>query len=91
MKCTFILQDKTDMFYNGSEAINYKGLLQEETHLAKFLRLEKLRADGLAKGRIGNQSFRDRVELNQKLRGNPEPSFTLEPRRGYKLATFIFA
>lgn len=38
--------------------------------------------------KIGNGSFRDRVDLNQLLRTPHEVTCTLAPRRGYILATF---
>lgn len=90
MKVTFILKDKSDAFYNGSEFCG-PGLLQQ-TPLEQFERLEKNAHDGLSTMRVGScNSFRDRVELNQIRRNGKAPAFTLEPRRGYKLATFTFS
>ena len=39
--------------------------------------------------KIGNGSFRDKVEWNQLFRDSRDKiSATIEPRRGYKLITF---
>jgi hypothetical protein len=90
MKVTFILKDKSDAFYNGSE-FSGVGLLQQSP-MEQFARLEKNASDGLVSMRIGScNAFRDRVELNQIRRNGKAPSFSLESRRGYKLATFIFS
>jgi len=86
MKTTFILKDFSDVFYDGSESI--VGLLTIPDD-EKFKRLTKMANEKRISMKIGNESFRDKVELNQILR---EPdcryTFKLEPRRGYKLATF---
>lgn len=99
MKVTFILKDLTEQFYNGNNApeeskMRIVGLLNIPTNRGKF---EHLRSNGLAalniSCKVGNGSFRDAVDFNQMFRkNNPpiEPSFKLEPRRGYKLATFEF-
>jgi len=89
MKATFILKDKTDVFYNGGGYFCEVGLLQMEP-LAQWGRLQKLSHDGLATLKVGDGSFRDNVELNQILRAGKAPTFKLEPRKGYKLATFEF-
>lgn len=88
MKVTFILQDKSEEFYNGSSFAGV-GLLQQPP-LEQFERLEKQAHNGLVKMKVGDGAFRDRVTLNQLRRTATVPSFKLEPRKGYKLATFIF-
>jgi len=89
MKVTFILKDKSDIFYNGGGYFCEVGLLQMEP-LAQWERLQKQAHDGLATLKIGTGQFRDKVELNQILRSGKSPTFKLEPRKGYKLATFDF-
>jgi hypothetical protein len=89
MKVTFILKDKSDAFYNGSEFVG-PGLLQQ-TPPEQFERLKQCAKEGLATRRIGScNAFRDQVELNQIIRTGKVPTFKLEARRGYKLATFQF-
>ena len=85
MKITVILKDKSDAFYNGNERI--VGLLQMDD-VKKFQRLNELVFEGRATSKVGNGSFRDKVELNQILRKPRTIHFKLEPRKGYKLATF---
>lgn len=88
MKVTFILKNVTEAFYMGmGESI--KGLLNM-TDVDKFTYLNKVRHDHVFGMKIGKGQFRDAVELNAMLRTNPAVSFSLEPRRGYKLATFTF-
>lgn len=38
--------------------------------------------------KVASGQFRDRVELNQIMRNPRFASYKLEPRKGYKLATF---
>jgi len=38
--------------------------------------------------KVGGGAFRDRVDLNQIMRTTRFTSYKLEPRKGYKLATF---
>ncbi|MCP3024977.1 hypothetical protein [Cupriavidus basilensis] len=86
MKVTFILKGVTDTFYEGrGDAI--VGLLNM-SDAEKFAYLNKARHDFGFSMKIGTGQFRDAVELNQILREAPAFTFTLEPRRGYKLATF---
>ena len=86
MKTTVILKDFTDDFYNGvGESI--KGLLNM-TDEEKFAYLTNLGHQKRVSVKIGDGSFRDRVELNGMLRSPCKYTFKLEPRRGYKLATF---
>lgn len=89
MKVTFILKDKSEAFYNGSE-FSGVGLLHQGPQ-DQYDRCVKTCLDGLATMKVGNGSFRDRVELNQIQRNGKPPSFKLESRKGYKLATFEFS
>ena len=86
MKITFILKDLTDAFYEGfGESI--VGLLNMADP-DKFAKLNKMAHEKRVKMKIGNDSFRDKVELTQMLRSPCAYSFKLEPRKGYRLATF---
>ena len=89
MKITFTLKDLTDAFYNGmGESI--VGLLNMPDN-EKFIYLMRKAQQRELKisMKIGAGQFRDSVELNHLLRkDNLSYSFKLEPRRGYKLATF---
>lgn len=87
MKCTAILRDFSAVFYDGGHGI--PSFLAMEPR-AQFERLVEM-GNERAPLKIGNGSFRDRVELNQIRRGNCLVTFKLEPRRGYKLATFEFS
>lgn len=91
MKATFILKDLSETFFKGNGG-SIKGFLNLESNLARFRYLTSSTARDLQiTCKVGHaDSFRDKVELNQMLRSNPEPTFKLEPRRGYKLATFEF-
>ena len=87
MKVTFILKDLTETFYNGNGS-SIVGLLNQSDK-DKFSYLTSSNAKDLSiTCKIGNGWFQERVELNQLIRNNPNYSFKLEPRRGYKLATF---
>jgi hypothetical protein len=87
MKVTCILKDFTDSFYNGF-GDSIPGLL----NMADPEKFEKLRIMASEKRitmKIGNGSFNQAVELNQiRCSRHPRYTFKLEPRKGYKLATF---
>jgi len=91
MRITFILKNLSDTFYNGDEKFSCfgPGLLQQ-TNSDKFKRLTSSDAKDLGiTCQIGHcNAFRDKVELNQLMRGGHSIEFKLEPRRGYKLAIF---
>ena len=57
----------------------------------KFAYLNKVRHDMGFTQKIGSGQFRDAVELNARMRTNPAFEFSLEPRKGYKLATFLIS
>jgi hypothetical protein len=87
MKVTVILKDFTEQFYNGfGESI--PGLLNM-ANPEKFEKLRLMSAEKRVTMRIGNGSFRDQVDLNSIRKSqHPQYSFKIEPRKGYKLATF---
>lgn len=89
MKVTFICKNLTDIFYNGNG-----GSIQGINNLSDLERLEKLfKYSGLAEyqisSKIGDNSFRDKVDLNAlKRNGWKVESYKFENRKGYKLLTF---
>lgn len=89
MKVTFICKNLTEVFYNGNG-----GSIQGINNLSDLERLEKLfKYSGLPEyqisSKIGNNSFRDKVDLNAlKRKGWKVKSYKLENRKGYKLITF---
>lgn len=86
MKVTVILKDFSDAFYEGmGESII--GLFQLSDS-EKFDKLKRMHHEKRVCMKIGSGQFRDAAELNQLLRSPCIYSFKLEPRRGYKLATF---
>ena len=86
MKVTATLHTLSDNFY--SELI---GMEPREVH--DYINRLKNDLPHCIKMKVGNGQFRDAVELNQLKRGPCAPCVTykLEPRRGYKLATFEFS
>lgn len=89
MKVTFICKNLTEVFYNGNG-----GSIQGINNLCDLDRLEKLfKYSGLQEydisSKIGDGSFRDKVDLNSlKRKGWKVKSYKLENRKGYKLITF---
>ena len=86
MKITFILKDFTDVFYNG-HGDSIVGLLNMD-NAAKFETCRRLAGEKRVTMKIGTGQFRDAVELNAMRRLPCAIDFKIEPRRGYKLATF---
>ena len=89
MKATAIIRDLSDQFWNGfGESIP---AFLSQSPLAQFQSAERL-AHEMPRNvtlKIGNGSFRDKVEWNQLFRDSRDKiSATIEPRRGYKLITF---
>ena len=83
MKVTYILKDKSESYIDGIKAMQ---ALQAFDYLNK-------EANGQyvynVSQKIGNGSFRDKVELNQIMRKEIiQAWFSFEPRKGYILATF---
>ena len=87
MKVTAILKDFSDQFYNGTESGSIPAFLTM-TPGDKWEKVRRLAADKRVSLKIGTGQFRDQVELNQILRNPVSIAFKIEPRRGYKLATF---
>ena len=87
IKATVIIKDVSEVFFdgNGSSII---GLLNM-TDADKFKYLQNHSLGFPVK--IGNGSFRERVYLNSMIKGSHTISFKIDPRRGYKLATFTFS
>lgn len=85
MKVTFILKNLTDRFYDG---------LSDLSNTDKFWELRKLSAGDLRhciSMKIGTGQFRDAVDLNEIVKRDHSATFKIEPRKGYRLATFIFS
>lgn len=89
MKVTFILRDLTEAFYegNGGAIIGINSMPDAD----KFAHLSK-QANGdlrhCVSMKIGNGSFRDKADLNSLVRDGASYTCRLEPRKGYRLATF---
>ena len=88
MKVTAIIKDVNDQFFsgNGGSIVGLNNLDDKE----KF---DYLMNKGVSPGsgittKVGNGSFRDKVELNQIRRNCPRFTYKLEFRKGYQLATF---
>lgn len=85
MKITVILKDFTEQFFIGfGEIVGFNQMADIE----KFNYCKKLSTDKRATMKIGSGQFRDAVEFNSLMRNPCNIEFKLEPRRGYKLATF---
>jgi len=91
MKITAIFRDLSDQFWNGfgdsiPAFLNLSPLAQFER--AQFLAHEMPRNVSV---KIGNGSFRDKVEWNQAMRDakrKERMTAKIELRRGYRLITF---
>ena len=89
MKVKFILRGLTDAFFDGNSG-SIVGLMNL-SDADKFAELKRHATGDLRHAvsmEVGNGQFRDRVELNSLLRLSPSYTFKLEPRKGYRLATF---
>jgi hypothetical protein len=87
MRVTVILKDFTEQFYTGTVCGSIVGLLNMPDDM-KFETCRRLAGEKRATMKIGTGQFRDAVELNAMLRNPCTFTFKLEPRKGYKLATF---
>lgn len=92
MKVTFILKGLTDVFYEGRAGaivgLNNMSDAERFAYLNKQANGGDLRDN--IKQKIGRQgSFAEKVELNSLLKRGHSMAYTLEPRKGYKLATFL--
>ncbi len=85
MKVTFTVKNITDCMHEKLAAM---------PDMERFQVLSKWAFGDLKhciSQKIGSGQFRDRVELNGIIkRGGQPKAYKLEPRRGYKLATFTF-
>lgn len=91
MKCTAIIPNAVaDSRLNGDK--HRTGLFQMST-LEAWNNLHKTATEyptiGI-KTKIGNGSFRDKVEWNQKMRSEVNPTMETGKRKGYWLVTFNF-
>ena len=92
MKVTFILRNLSETFYNGNGS-SITGLLNLSDS-DKFWKLRNQASGDLrdcVKMKVGTGQFRDSVDLNAIVKRDHAVSFKIEPRRGYKLATFTFS
>ena len=87
MHCTFILKGFTDQFFNGTDSGSIVGLLNMSDE-DKFRKLCRMADEKRATRKIGSGQFRDAVDLNMMLRKPCTFTFKLEPRKGYRLASF---
>ena len=86
MKITAIMKGFTEQFYNGAgESIP---AFMDMDNRAKWEKIKRMGHEKRVSVKIGNGQFRVAVELNQIMREPVNIDFKLEPRRGYKLATF---
>ena len=83
MKATATLHDLSDRFYAEFALL---------TPAEQFVKLNKLRIDlpHCVKVKIETGQFRDAVDLNSLIKRPHTVTSKIEPRRGYKLATFNF-
>lgn len=82
MKVTFTIKNLTEQTLAELNAME---------DAARFTKLTKWAFGDLkhcVSQKPGSGQFRDRVALNQVMRSPRFVSYKLEPRRGYKLATF---
>lgn len=85
MKVTFIIRGLTDYFYDQFNAMADKD---------KFWELRKLATGDLrhcVSMKVGTGQLRDSVDLNAIVKRDHSVSFKIEPRKGYRLATFVFS
>ena len=89
MKVTVIMKDFSDAFYSGrpSETMPIPSFTAMSAH-DKWAKCKQLAADRRVTMKIMTGQFSDAVDLNHMLKSPVDIEFTIEPRRGYKLATF---
>ena len=88
MKVTVILKDFSEQFYNGfSDSIPAFLTLPDAE---KFEKCRIMAAEKRVTMKIESGKFSDAVELNSLRKLNHSINFKIEPRKGYKLATFEF-
>ena len=86
MKVTAIMKDFSEQFYigNGGSIPAFMAMSNGD----KWQVVQRLKNERRVTLKIGSGQFRDQVELNAMLRNPCSIAFKIEPRRGYKLATF---
>ena len=92
MKVTFTLRNLTDTFYNGNGSSILGFLSLSDTD--KFWELRKLATGDLrhcVSMKVGTGQMRDSVDLHAIVKRDHSVSFKIEPRKGYRLATFLFS
>lgn len=82
MQVTFILKNITESAHADLAA------MPDADRFAKMTKWAFGDLKHCVSQKIGSGQFRDRVELNQIMRNPRFASYKLEPRKGYKLATF---
>jgi hypothetical protein len=91
MKITVIVRDLSDAFWSGNGDLIPSFLAQSA--IDRLDRLTRLSVD-LPRNisiKVGNGSFRDKVDWNQAMRDatrKERMTAKIEPRRGYRLVTF---
>ncbi|AKR54341.1 hypothetical protein XM25_00680 [Devosia sp. H5989] len=86
MKVTFTIKNLTDNAYAELAAMS------DADRFAKLTKWAFGDMRHCVSQKIGSGQFRDRVELNQIMRRQDVRfNYKIEPRRGYKLATFNIA
>ena len=83
MKITATIKDKSDCFYEKLDAMSARESFDYLTKNA----YGTYAIHGLSL-KIGNGSFRDKVDLNSLIRSPVTMTYKREPRRGYYLVTF---
>ncbi len=75
MKATFILKNKTQSFYDRLKDVS-------DGCVFEWLKTQNIQP------KIGNDTFRERLEFNMLYKGDGKfSSPTIEPRKGYELLT----
>jgi len=86
MQVTYILKDKSESYIDGIKAmpaLHAFDYLNKAAHGQYAYNVSQ---------KIGNGSFRDKVELNQIMRKEViQAWFSFSPRKGYILCTFTIA
>lgn len=92
MQVTFILRNLSETFFEGlGDSIIGLDNLEPRARFDTLARHAKGDLKHCVSMKAGSGQFRDHVELNQLLRGPVSIDYKIEPRRGYKLATFTIS
>jgi len=82
MKVTFIIKNLTE------SALESLASMPDAERFAKLAKWASGDLRHCVSRKDGSGAFRDRVELNQIMRAPRFVSYKIEPRKGYRLATF---